>query len=196
MNTNNYNQNGALGDTSNDSSNPTIDQEDVQPETLNQRDGTNDNESMGNNEEEDHRFEVKIVNVLTKVEDGGTNNVQQQQASPDGRQATRDAFQLYSNTNVRMMHLLGLLDGNSTNADPQAQAAAAAAAIANNNNQDDNMLIWRMITGYQGRRTLREGVMAENGNDGVSDVERRTRLSTELHMNAFRFLPREDDGQE
>ena len=71
-----------------------------------------------------------------------------------------DAFSRYSNTNVRMMHLLGINDDDEAN---------------NEDNTD-----WQEITGYLGLRP--EGV---GDHFNIDRIERKTQLSTELHSNAF-----------
>ena len=91
----------------------------------------------------------RIFTAKTKTEDGGSQGTENNGS---------DAFSKYSNTKVRMMHLLGLDDavgGNEDNAD------------------------WQHYTGYQGRRRLREGGSNQDGNT------RNTRLSTELHDSVF-----------
>jgi len=54
-------------------------------------------------------FTVTFNRVLTKVQDGGSKV---EGDTTDGQQANDDAFQRYSNTNVRMTHLLGLDEDN------------------------------------------------------------------------------------
>ena len=97
----------------------------------------------------DTHQEERTLTVKTKTEDGGS------QASKRHRS---DAFSQYSNTNVRMMHLLGLDDTEEANED----------------NTD-----WQQLTGYQGLKRPREGGADQDGN------ARNTRLSTELHDSAF-----------
>ena len=109
-----------------------------------EKDGTLKGESKGGIQKEYLTQAVK-----TKTKDGGS------QATENNGS---DAFSQYSNTNVRMMHLLGLDD----------------AEEANEDNTD-----WQQLIGYQGIRRLREGGANQDGN------ARKTRLSTELHGSAF-----------
>mmetsp|Transcript_21059 Transcript_21059/g.38599 ORF Transcript_21059/g.38599 Transcript_21059/m.38599 type:complete len:165 (+) Transcript_21059:252-746(+) len=106
-------------------------------------------------EEKDDTLQDKskqmIITVKTKTEDGGGGSQPTEKNGPD-------AFSKYSNTNVRMMYLLGLDD----------------AAGGNEDNAD-----WQHYTGYQGRWRLREGGVNQDGN------ARKTRLSTELHVSVF-----------
>lgn len=91
--------------------------------------------------------------IKTKVEDGGSGAGQSETTGTDAE----DTFLRYSNDNVRMMHLLGLDED-----DPEA---------ANEDNTG-----WQQLTGFQGRRNLR---------DGVNTNTRNSRLSNELHVSAF-----------
>ena len=100
---------------------------------------------------EDHKEET-IISVKTKTEDGGA------QATTEGN--LQDAFSQYSNTNVRMMHLLGLDEDEGG---------------ANEDNTE-----WRDLTGYRGLWSLRE----EAANNAQVNA-RKTRLSTELHGEVF-----------
>ena len=94
----------------------------------------------------------RIFTVKTKTEDGGSQGTENNGS---------DAFSKYSNTKVRMMHLLGLDETEEANED----------------NTD-----WQQLTGYQGHRRLREGGADQDGNT------RNTRLSTELHGSSFHAL--------
>lgn len=95
--------------------------------------------------------EETTLRVEAETRDGGVHD------APSNNEG-RDAFSRYSNTNVRMMHLLQLDNGEDE---------------GNEDNTD-----WQELTGYQGLRRLREGV-------DEADNTRRTRLSTELHPSAF-----------
>ena len=112
-----------------------------------EKDDTLQDESKDDTQQEERNLTVK-----TKTEDGGS------QASKRHRS---DAFSQYSNTNVRMMHLLGLDETEEANED----------------NTD-----WQQLIGYQGIRRLREGGANQDGN------ARNTRLSTELHGSSFHAL--------
>lgn len=142
-------------------------EEEKKIESTEQKDGMDKIEGSKEKkvEECDDRSKVMAVKVLTKVEDGGTVQLASTENNVDEQQATdNNAFQRYSNTNVRMTHLLGLDEE-----DPD---------VANEDNTD-----WRQITGYEGRRVLRQGVADNDENT------RKTRLSTELHADVFRNIP-------
>lgn len=89
--------------------------------------------------------------VETKTEDAGSQ-------AHDGHMSS-DAFSRYSNTNVRMMMLLGLSDGTD-----------------DEENEDNE--VWKDIIGYQDLRRAR----------GAGQDVRKTRISTELHPSAFYSL--------
>ena len=126
--------------------------------------------SDGGNRAEEHAS--KIESVPTKQDDQGiinttitakmkTHDGGSQQVVESSSGSGTDAFSRYSNTNVRMMHLLGLDD------DEEAS-----------NNEDS--IDWQEITGYLDLRHLGEREANSHGR-----IERKTRLSTELHSTAF-----------
>lgn len=111
--------------------------------------------------------------VPTKTEDGGRDEQKQEQDQGDhqshdqsqGQGETTasnrpDLFQLYSDTDTRMLSLLGI--------DPPADP-----------NDAEQQQDWRQLTGFQGI-----GEERRRRNSG----ERRTRFSTELHISAFENL--------
>ena len=108
--------------------------------------------------QDEEQTKFNVQKVRTKVDDGGT--ILQDGSTGSDR---LDVFLRYSNDNVRMTHLLGLDDE-----DPEAA------------NEDNTH--WQQITGYRGLRRIREG---SNAND---ENARKTRLSTELHLDAFRNI--------
>ena len=115
------------------------------------------------------RSTIKII-VPTKTEDGGSSNQEQadlninQNEGQDQEQETTsarpDAFTTYSDDDTRMLTLLGL--GPSAN--------------PNDGEQDD----WRQLTGFGGL-----GRRINEDEDGNGTTPRKTRLSVELHLNAF-----------
>jgi len=108
-------------------------------------------EGNGMGEKQEHKKQgLTHLTVKTKKEDGGSQTTVTESNESD-------AFSRYSNTNVRMMHLLGIDDDESVNGDN---------------------LDWQRLTGYQGGRNLKEGA-------GQDENERKTKLSTELHYNVF-----------
>jgi len=122
---------------------------------CNNADEEKERQKEGNeiDEKQEHKKKEYVdVIVKTKKEDGGSlTTVTENNES--------DAFSRYSNTNVRMMHLLGIDDDESVNGDN---------------------LDWQRLTGYQGGRNLKEGA-------GQDENERKTKLSTELHYDALYF---------
>ena len=119
--------------------------------------------------------------VPTNTVDGGGN--EQQQAQPDQHSHSQgqgdgetaasasnapDLFQVYSDTDTRMLALLGIEPSNQNDADEQ---------------QAD----WRQLTGFLG---IREGRRHNNngGGDGNGTTARRTRVTTELHPDAFEHM--------
>ena len=112
---------------------------------------------------------IRRLNVPTKTEDGGSTNEQEEEThinqDQGGEEATStstrpDAFRTYSDNDTRMMMLLGF--------EPSANP--------NDGEQED----WRQLTGFTG---IGEERRCRNDEDGTTP--RRTRLSTELHLNAF-----------
>ena len=117
---------------------------------------------------------IRRLNVPTKTEDGGSTNEQEEETHINQDQgegeveettststSTRpDAFRTYSDNDTRMLTLLGL--------EPSANP--------NDGEQED----WRQLTGFTG---IGEERRCRNDEDGTTP--RRTRLSTELHLNAF-----------
>jgi hypothetical protein len=110
--------------------------------------------------------------VPTKTYDGGSNEQEDQSHNQDREQggttststSTRpDAFRIYSDTDTRMLTLLGLVE-------PSASA----------NPNDGERADWRRLTGFLGIGEERRRHNDENG-----ATPRRTRLSTELHNAAF-----------
>jgi hypothetical protein len=107
-----------------------------------------------------------VIIVPTKTEDGGSNEQENQSHNQDqgGTTSTStrpDAFRSYSDTDTRMLTLLGL--------EPSANP--------NDGQRED----WRQLTGFVG---IEEERRRHNDEDGGA-TPRRTRLSTELHINAF-----------
>ena len=96
-----------------------------------------------------------IYVVKTKVNDGGSG-AQDATKTTANSHGRVDAFAQLSNDDVRMRYLLGL----------------DAAGDANNEDYAD----WQRLVGFQGLRRRREGADAP---------ARKTRLSTELHSDAF-----------
>ena len=120
---------------------------------------------------EDEDESSNMIIVPTKTEDGGstitnqvrayTNNNNQHQ----GHETTStrpDAFQTYSDNDTRMLSLLGVED----------------AGNPNEGERED----WRQLTGFTG---IGEERRRNNDEDGTGTTPRRTRLSFELHLNAF-----------
>jgi len=107
-----------------------------------------------------------VIIVPTKTEDGGSNEHENQSHNQDqgGTTSTRpDAFRTYSDTDTRMLTLLGL--------------EPSASANPNDGPRED----WRQLTGFVG---IEEERRRHNDEDGGA-TPRRTRLSTELHIDAF-----------
>ena len=133
-----------------------------------------------NDEGKELEEEDTIVVLPTATEDGDNISINEalrlQQANINqaregqGQEATAsttasnrpDAFQMYSDTNTRMLSLLGL---DPNNANP------------NEGEGED----WRQLTGFTG---IGEERRRTNVNPDGS-AERRTRLSYELHIGAF-----------
>ncbi|KAK1742288.1 hypothetical protein QTG54_006853 [Skeletonema marinoi] len=114
---------------------------------------------------EDKDESSNMIIVPTKTEDGGSTITNQVRAYINnnnlnrGQQTTRpDAFQMYSDNDSRMMMLLGI----------------EPASNPNEGERED----WRQLTGFAGI-----GEERRRSNDGTTP--RRTRLSFELHLNAF-----------
>jgi hypothetical protein len=111
----------------------------------------------------DEATTATVIIVPTKTEDGGSNQ-QENQSHNQGQGRTNstrpDAFRTYSDTDTRMLTLLGL----ETSANP------------NDGERED----WRQLTGFRG---IGEERRRHNDENGITP--RRTRLSTELHINAF-----------
>ena len=136
--------------------------------------------------------------VPTKTYDGGMNENERQQLQQQERQrqrqandsnhgiatlststTTHDLFQTYSDTDTRMLSLLGLEPAANPNVDFGEQ-------------QED----WRQLTGFlglgirrdRGRRggnqDAAESQAAAEGTEGTMPP-RQTRISLELHVNAF-----------
>ncbi len=111
---------------------------------------------------------ASVIIVPTKTEDGGSNEQENQSHNQDqgGTTSTStrpDAFRTYSDTDTRMLTLLGLVE-------PSASA----------NPNDGERADWRRLTGFLGIGEERRRHNDENG-----ATPRRTRLSTELHNAAF-----------
>lgn len=131
---------------------------------------TRDEEEAGN---------AKIFSIPTKTQDGGSNTISRLLNQYQGRGTTStstrpDAFKMYSDNDTRMLTLLGL--------DPNPSDG--------NLRQD-----WRQLTGFTGfgqehRRQHHHNV------DGT--IERRTRLSFELHesMIMYDILYQQQGGQQ
>jgi len=138
--------------------------------------------------------------VPTKTYDGGMNENERQQLQQQERQrqrqandsnhrigtlststTTHDLFQTYSDTDTRMLSLLGLEPAANPNVD-----------VGVGEQQED----WRQLTGFlglgirrdRGRRgsnqDAAESQAAAEGTEGTMPP-RQTRISLELHVNAF-----------
>jgi hypothetical protein len=107
-------------------------------------------------EVKEDEYATTMIIVPTKTEDGGSRNEQTTSTS------TRpDAFQTYADNDTRMLTLLGL----------------HPAPNPNEGERED----WRQLTGFTG---IGEDRRRRNDEDGGT-TQRRTRLSFELHGNAF-----------
>jgi hypothetical protein len=129
-------------------------------------------DSRGEATEDEDESSYMII-VPTKTEDGGstitnqvrayayTNNNNQNQ----GQETTStrpDAFQMYSDNDTRMLTLLGI----------------EPARNPNEGERED----WHQLTGFTG---IGEERRRNNDEDGTGTTPRRTRLSFELHPDAF-----------
>ena len=99
--------------------------------------------------------------------------------------AANDSFQTFSNIDTRMRELLGLEPvANPNDADQQEDWRRLTGFLGlggrrgqhgNNGNQENNAAV-------EGET---QQAADQGGNDGGTSPERRTRLSYELHLNAF-----------
>ena len=112
--------------------------------------------------------------VPTKMQDGGRDEQNQEQEDHQSQHLSQgqgettasnrpDLFQLYSDTNTRMLSLLGIEQ-------------------TGNPNDGEQQEVWRQIIGFQG---IGEERRRRRSSDSGG---RRTRLSTELHSSAFENL--------
>ena len=135
-------------------------------------------EDSKSNEDED---KVERIQSETRIEDQPTlkkeeeevqdgipeesDAMQEEATDNQATTETSDLFKLYSNDNVRMWALLRpALDRDDVEEEQDDV------------NIEDNTR-WQQLTGYQGRRRLRE-----EGNDQIT---RKTKLSTELHSEVY-----------
>eukprot|EP00984_Skeletonema_dohrnii_P016806 scaffold7526_cov115-Skeletonema_dohrnii-CCMP3373.AAC.5 len=116
---------------------------------------------------EDEDEATNMIIVPTKTEDGGSTNQNQGQETTSTRP---DAFQLYSDNDTRMLTLLGV------------------EAARNPNEGEGEREDWRQLTGF-----TRIGEERRRSND--EGTPRRTRLSFELHLNAFENILVGRDGE-
>ena len=145
------------------------------------------------------------IRLPTKRYDGGMNAQDRQllhqmevslgSAGPTSTAtaARNDSFQTYSNIDTRMRELLGLGPvANPNDADQQEDWRQLTGFLGlggrrrqrgdNNGNQENNAAVEAEAQQQQ------QQVAADpdqGGNDGGTSPERRTRLSYELHLNAF-----------
>ena len=101
---------------------------------------------------------------------------------------SNDSFQTFSNIDTRMRELLGLEPvDNPNDADQQEDWRQLTGFLGlggrrgqhgNNGNQENNAAV-------EGETQQQQQAANQGGNDGGTSPERRTRLSYELHLNAF-----------
>eukprot|EP00984_Skeletonema_dohrnii_P015460 scaffold6692_cov148-Skeletonema_dohrnii-CCMP3373.AAC.2 len=135
----------------------------------------------GDGAAEDEDESSNMIIVPTKTEDGGSTITNQVRAyinnnnQNQGQETTStrpDAFQMYSDNDTRMLRLLGI------------------EPAGNPNEGEGEREDWRQLTGFTG---IGEERRRSNGND--EGTPRRTRLSFELHLNAFENMLVGRDGE-
>ncbi|KAL7455938.1 hypothetical protein ACHAWC_009740, partial [Mediolabrus comicus] len=108
--------------------------------------------------------------------------------------AANDSFQTFSNIDTRMRELLGLEPvANPNDADQQEDWRQLTGFLGlggrrgqrggNNGNQENNAAVAVDAEAQQEQQQAEDP--DQGGNDGGTSPERRTRLSWELHMNAY-----------
>ncbi len=149
------------------------------------------------------------IRMPTKKYDGGMNAQDRQllhqmevdvgSAAPSSSTTTtatpaNDSFQTFSNIDTRMRELLGLGPvANPNDADQQEDWRQLTGFLGlggrrgqrgNNGNQENNAAAEGEAQQQQQQQAADQG-QGGNGNDGGTSPERRTRLSWELHLNAY-----------
>jgi len=122
---------------------------------------------------------ARTISIPTKEQDGGMDEQEKKEVS-QGQEAQQyfrsssssslqDSFRRMSNDDTRMLSLLGI--------DPDA----------NPNDGEEEREDWRRLTGFLGQ-AAEANVDVDEGNEEDIITPRKTRLSYELHTNAFTHM--------
>ena len=121
--------------------------------------------------DEDGSSVTRTISIPTKTQDGGADEQETSQGQ-EARQylgsssssTLQDSFRTMSDNDTRMLSLLGI-------------------GPAENPNDGEEQEDWRQLTGFLGLGQEAEAQADEGNEDTMSP--RKTRLSYELHLNAF-----------